>query len=87
MPMYRKKPVVTEAFKFTNNEMGHTVSIPVWFLKAIQSGVVFTEGSDTLIKTPVGNHRIAEGNYVIQGVKGELYLCKPDVFEATYEDA
>jgi hypothetical protein len=37
------------------------------------------------IKTLEGVHHVSVGDYVIQGVKGELYPCKPDIFEMTYE--
>lgn len=32
-----------------------------------------------------GKHEVSEGDYIIQGIKGEIYPCKPDIFEATYE--
>jgi len=37
------------------------------------------------IKTPEGWHMVCPGDWVIKGVKGELYPCKPDIFEQTYE--
>jgi len=37
------------------------------------------------VVTLEGNHRVTWGDYIIQGVQGELYPCKPDIFEATYE--
>jgi hypothetical protein len=38
-----------------------------------------------IIKTLEGTHHVSVGDYVIQGIKGELYPCKPDIFTATYE--
>ena len=37
-----------------------------------------------LIKTLEGAHVVSDGDFIIQGIKGELYPCKPDIFEATY---
>nr|DAX37694.1 MAG TPA: PGDYG protein [Caudoviricetes sp.] len=38
------------------------------------------------IETLEGTHHVSVGDYVIQGVNGELYPCKPDIFEKTYEE-
>lgn len=40
-----------------------------------------------IIKTLEGNHLAAFGDYIIKGVKGEFYPCKPDIFELTYDKA
>lgn len=82
---YRKKPVVIEAFQYFRDMGIHTAIIPRWFVDATVSGIVFTEGPNDFIKTLEGNHLISDGDFVIQGIKGELYPCKPDIFEATYE--
>lgn len=89
---FRKKPVVIEAFIFGWHEA------PQWFLDAVAGGVVKYEwrGSDPLkhppdglvIQTLEGEHRSSYGcEYIIRGVKGEIYPCKPDIFEMTYEPA
>lgn len=39
------------------------------------------------IHTLEGDHVCSEGDFIIKGVKGEFYPCKPDIFEATYEAA
>ena len=45
-----------------------------------------SDGADHLvIKTLEGDHHVSWGDYIIQGVQGELYPCKPDIFEQTYE--
>lgn len=85
MPKYRKKPVVIEAFQHTSNAEGHTVPYPRWFMDAVINGTVFDTPDGTFIKTLEGNHQITDGDFVIQGVKGELYPCKPDIFAATYD--
>lgn len=89
---YRKKPVVIEAFIFGLHEP------PQWFHDAVNAGTIEYEwrGSDRSkhppdglkIKTLEGDHRSSYGfEYIIQGIKGEIYPCKPDIFEATYEEA
>lgn len=85
MAQYRKKPIKIEAIifrrnnwndvlEFTNNT-AHTLSIER------RIGGVAT----CIIPTLEGQHIATEGDYIIKGVKGEFYPCKPDIFEATYE--
>lgn len=85
MPKFRKKPVVIEAFPFTRPMAG---DMPPWLHSAMQEGVVKYYGDDDphlIIKTLEGDHRADVGDWIIQGVKGELYPCKPDIFEETYD--
>ena len=89
MAKCRKRPVVIEAFKLGTDYM------PDWFadkvtnktatLHSTSSG--FYNGHDTNadIQTLEGIMHANYGDYVIQGVSGELYPCKPDIFEQTYE--
>lgn len=82
---FRKKPVVIEAFQWVpfQKEL-----FPAWFHEAYQAGIVrFQEDGSLTIMTLEGDHRAEIGDWVIQGVKGELYPCKPDIFEMTYEPA
>lgn len=90
MAKYRKKPVVIEAFMWTGDE--HQTEDPVWIVDAIKSGTVWFSSPGTpdvhmMIETLEGTHRANSGDYIIRGVQGELYPCKPDIFEATYEPA
>lgn len=87
---YRKKPVVVDAFK-----LGHDY-MPDWFLDKRSAGEITTHNLDgrlrggpdrALINTLEGQMIAQNGDYIIQGVKGEVYHCKPDIFEATYEPA
>lgn len=82
---YRKKPVVIEAVQHFADMGTRTAVIPVWLTEACISGVVFTRGVETFIKTLEGEHKVSEGDFIIRGVKGELYPCKPDIFEVAYE--
>lgn len=48
--------------------------------------VLFKPNSEKLIiPTLEGDHETSVGDYIIKGIKGEFYPCKPDIFEATYE--
>lgn len=91
MPKYVKKPVVIEAIKWEGQQ--ELEALPVWIQDAIKEQTVWfgiNSHSDTtpvmLIETLEGIHKAQVGDYIIQGVKGELYPCKPDIFDATYEE-
>ncbi len=78
---FRKKPVVIKAFRFMVDH------VPDWFLDAVDSGTVIMDRDkgQCTIKTIEGDHLGLRGEYIIQGIQGELYPCKPDIFEATYD--
>ena len=86
MPKYRKKPVVIEAVQLTPDMMP-----PDWLVTAQSTGIFCQRRNadgDTYwcIKTLEGEMKISPKDWIIKGIKGELYPCKPDVFERTYED-
>ena len=86
MNKYRKKPVVVEAFQFYGDL--NNSNVPAWAVKALEDGTMFYGKDDPLelyINTLEGTHHVSIGDFVIKGVNGELYPCKPDVFEKTYE--
>lgn len=92
MTRYRKKPVEIEAVKFLGVDRKGGASfqeMPLWLADAIKGGNVFLEftlhGPVTKINTLEGCMTADIGDWIIQGVKGELYPCKPDIFAATYE--
>ncbi len=86
MPKFRKKPVVIEAFKWDPH--ASIADTPNWFFDACSERIAIPELDGTVtIKTLEGNHRGGIGDYIIQGVKGELYPCKHDIFDLTYEPA
>lgn len=86
---FRKKPVVIEAFQLGIDNM------PDWFMDAVVKNDIILHGqsigfyrannTNADIKTLEGWHHANYGDYVIQGIKGEIYPCKPDIFEKTYE--
>lgn len=91
---YRKKPVVIEAFQYDGdliNSKGEYY-VPDWAVIAYRSQIMFYNSLDDnsppcelFIRTLEGVHHVSVGDFIIQGVKGELYPCKPDIFEMTYE--
>lgn len=88
MAKFRKKPVVIEAFLWTGGP--DQTEDPVWICDAIREGKVFfdknrSEGVTMKIKTLEGEMTASRGDYIIQGVNGEIYPCKPDIFNKTYE--
>jgi len=81
---YRKKPVVIDAIQFYP-------SMPIFQISNLFGGLnsnnqTFEKKEDVLIiKTLEGDMICQAGDWIIKGVKGEFYPCKPDIFEATYE--
>ena len=80
MSRFRKKPVEIEAFQ--------------WHRVDGETGPVKSRGRDTNynheyfgIATLEGWINVSDGDWIIRGVKGEFYPCKPEIFEATYEAA
>ena len=87
---YRKKPVVIDAFQYDGDLMNRDGEfyVPDWAIEAFKSEIMYYGDDDPwemYIRTLEGNHHVSVGDYIIQGTKGELYPCKPDIFERTYE--
>lgn len=92
---WRKKPVVIEAFQMTRERRESNLEWPDWMHRAWQKerdeeGALYpsvpgTRDGTLTIRTLEGEHLVWWGDYIIRGVKGELYPCKPDIFEMTYE--
>ena len=77
MPMFCKKPVVIEARQYTRNGL-EAEKVAEWC-----GGDQVDDGC--IIHTPEGDHLARYGDWIIKGVKGEFYPCKPGIFAATYE--
>ena len=75
---YRKKPVVVEAMLFDGNNV-------VEILDFISTADGWSYGNSIMITTLEGTMKASIGDYIIKGVNGEFYPCKPDIFEKTYE--
>ena len=78
MAQYRKKPVVIEAIQLIDENVDLLVEFCGDKIKSHPlTGVV--------IETLEGDMLASKGDFIIRGVKGEFYPCKPDIFEMTYE--
>ena len=87
---YRKKPVVIEAFQWTDGP--EQEDGPEWIIEAVRNGSAWFENEGTpevkfMIRTLEGVNEASVGDYIIRGIAGEIYPCKPDIFLATYEPA
>jgi hypothetical protein len=81
---YRKKPVIIEAMQFTDETKNAVAN----FVTCNCSYGFADDGSPQLgIQTLEGVMVANLGDYIIKGVQGEFYPCKPDIFEQTYEQA
>lgn len=86
MTQYRKKPVVIDAVQWDGNQC--VGGKPEWLELGIpdqQPGTVMRINDTVHIGTLEGVMVASAGDWIIRGIKGELYPCKPDIFEATYE--
>lgn len=89
---YRKKPLIIEAFQMNLDDRWDNSEWPQWLHKAWQleqheKNAFYCKngGEPVFIHTLEGEYIVTFGDYIIQGIQGELYPCKPDIFEATYE--
>ena len=79
---FRKKPKVIEAVLWNGTQVSEVTE---WISDALHRDTIMRFGDKVVIKTLEGNMIANPGDYIIKGVKGELYPCKPDIFEQTYE--
>lgn len=92
---FRKKPIVIEAFQLTKETRRDNRDWPEWLNRAwnlerhaIGAVAPFVDGDGhgpLQVSTLEGIMKVSFEDWIIKGVKGELYPCKPDIFEATYE--
>lgn len=86
---YKKKPIVIEAVKWAGNNFDEICN----FIQEFHGNKIAYEAAESrairtgqfLIRTLEGVVTASNGDWIIRGVKGEFYPCKPDIFEATYE--
>ena len=88
MKQYRKKPVIIDAVQFDGlnpteikDFVGENCEVEIY------DNEVTPPVAHIVIHTLEGDMEVSKGDYVIKGVKGEFYPCKPDIFEQTYESA
>jgi len=84
MPKFRKKPVVIEAMQWTG---GGDVFADIDDWMGYTSMMWFHEDNPNILVIPTleGDMKASIGDWIIKGIKGEFYPCKPDIFEDTYE--
>lgn len=92
MAKFRKKPVVVEAVRWTGSNLEEIRNfvgsdlieecVELFDIKRTLKEMLVDIAIDTL----EGTMRVDYGDYIIKGVKGEFYPCKPDIFLATYEE-
>ena len=87
---FRKKPVVIEAVQWTGDNLNAVMT----FCAGDATYELMAKGNAELVIGTLedgaefeARHVASRGDWIIKGVKGEFYPCKPDIFDATYEDA
>jgi len=94
---WRKKPVVIEAFRMTQNRRWDNSEWPDWLNRAWNEplgnvGALWIDPTDKIgtrlfIGTLEGDLLVSFGDWIVRGIRGELYPVRADIFEATYEQA
>lgn len=79
MPKYRSKPVIKEAIQWTGKNTEEVMNFT-------SNKAMINQESVLTISTLEGVMSAVEGDYIIKGLMGEFYPCKPDVFEKSYEE-
>ena len=79
MAKFRKKPVVIEAMRWDGSNKS-AAQIMHWCGRKLENG-----NGLMIINTLEGDMRANVGDWIIRGIQGEIYPCKPDIFEETYE--
>lgn len=85
MVKYRKKPVIIDAIQFKRDCFEEIREFTNGKAYNFRTERCINGKSYCEIETLEGTHTATEGDYIIKGVKGEFYPCKPDIFEMTYE--
>jgi len=86
MKKYVKKPIEVEAIQIKVENMPELKRFLIDNLDKGRIEISFSEGIEIIIPTLEGDMKAHEGDYIIKGVKGELYPCRKDIFEETYEE-
>lgn len=78
MPKFKKKPIEIEAVQFNGDNAQEIADF-------MHCQFPYMEHDHLIIGTLEGNHYASPGDWIIKGIRGEFYPCKPDIFAATYE--
>lgn len=84
MKKFRKKPVVIEATQWNGKYESVKEMFPVE--NAISPTTINYDKGEIIIHTLEGDMTANINDWIIKGIKGEVYPCKPDIFEETYEE-
>lgn len=80
MPQFKKKPVVIEAIQYTGT-LDNMAELCVFM-----GDDTYINDGKLEIETLEGTMTASKGDWIIKGVHGEFYPCKPDIFEKTYDN-
>ena len=91
MAFFKKKHVTIEALQYPTDPFDNAGAISVyeWVRRnslGKTSAYIDPMSGDLMIHTLEGDMRVSAGDWIIRGVQGEFYPCKPDIFKATYEE-
>jgi len=86
MTLFRNKPVVVEAIQFTGANFFEIAAF-IGHGPGVLNNPELKNTDNPVIQTLEGDMNVSPKDWIIKGVKGECYPCKPDIFEATYEPA
>lgn len=83
---YPKRSIVVQAYQMTEERTRRRSQWPFWLQEAwLVDRMWFESPSRFMLETREGPVEVAHGDWIIQGITGELYPCEPDIFEANYE--
>lgn len=85
MAKFKKKPVIIEAIQFKDLQSVDSMLLDPAFEGFEKASTYDDKTNNLTIHTLEGDHHANVGDYIIKGVKGEFYPCKPDIFALTYE--
>ena len=86
MAQYRKKPVVIEAVQWDGTNQGEIAEFMSTPIRTKTSPEEGNPSGKITIETLEGDMTASVGDFIIKGIQGEFYPCKPDIFEKTYEE-
>ena len=82
---YKKKPVIIEALQFKSDMSIKDLNDLIDFIGMKNIVDIGRDNLYLTIRTLEGNMTASSGDYIIRGIQGEFYPCKPDIFEQTYD--
>ena len=86
MKRYRKKPVEIEAVQFTRDNWDEVVAFTEGKATTFNKSLILEDKYICNVSTLEGVMVATEGDFIIKGIKGEFYPCKPDIFFMTYDE-